>query len=248
MWEFKGEYTGGAKAYLQEKAKKEFKISIWVSIIMSIVGMIICLPVSEGNIGFILITVSSFLIIMPIMGSIFYVFEYKPKLRAQKGDIRITNDGFEFVSRGSRISVPFYKLAPIEYHDDFILLAKDIILQKDILIEGDWEELLAFLKRVEESLESEEPMYQIEETEAEFYVATVKSKRIYERFVNGVSWTTPVGVFEYYVTFELENGEEMEHKISQELYEILNEGQTGTLVLFNGNFFSFGDGEDVEEV
>jgi hypothetical protein len=53
-------------------------------------------------------------------------------------------------------------------------------------------------------------------------------------------------VFEYYVTFELENGEEMEHKISQELYEILNEGQTGTLVLFNGNFFSFGDGEDIE--
>ena len=108
------------------------------------------------------------------------------------------------------------------------------------------EELMAFLIKIEESEESGEEIFQINESEPEFFNATVKSKRIFERFVNGVSWAVPVGVFEYYVTFELENGEEMEHKISQELYEIFNEGQTGTLVLFNGNFFSFGDGEDVE--
>ena len=245
MWEFKGEYTGGAKAYLQEKAKKEFKISIWVSIIMSIVGMIICLPVCEGNIGFILITVSSFLIIMPIMGSIFYVFEYKPKLRAQKGDIRITNDGFEFVSRGSRISVPFYKLAPIEYHDDFIVFAKKIVIQENIMVEGDWEELMAFLKKIEESLETEDPIYQLDDPDTEFFNATVKSKRVFKRF-DGVQLVH--STFEYYATFILENGEEREYQLNQEIFEKIQEEQTGVLVLISGIFFSFGDGEDVEKV
>lgn len=246
MWEFKGEYTGGAKAYLQEKVKKELKIVI-LSIIASVIVYIpFIIYVSGEYTDVALIASFSVLFFVTVALALLYQFYYKKKLRSPKAAIKITNDGVEFLDNGFNSSIPFYKLTPIEYRDDFVLLPKKIVLQKDVLIEGDWEELMAFLKKIEESEERGEEIFQINETEPEFFNATVKSKRIYERFVNGVSWTTPVGVFEYYVTFELENGEEMEHKISQELYEIFNEGQTGTLVLFNGNFFSFGDGEDVE--
>ena len=44
-----------------------------------------------------------------------------------------------------------------------------------------FEKLKALLKKVEESLDTDEPMYQIEEPETEFFEATVKEKRIYEK-------------------------------------------------------------------
>ena len=52
--------------------------------------------------------------------------------------------------------------------------------------------------------------------------------------------------FEYFATFVLENGEEIEYQIGQEWYEKIGKEQTGTLVVVNGNFFGFGDGEYVE--
>ena len=52
--------------------------------------------------------------------------------------------------------------------------------------------------------------------------------------------------FEYFATFVLENGEELEYQIGQEWYEKIGKEQTGTLVVVNGNFFGFGDGEYVE--
>ena len=183
---------------------------------------------------------------MTVALALLYQFYYKKKLRSPKAAIKITNDGVEFLDAGFNRSIPFYKLTPIEYRDDFVLLPKKIVLQKDVLIEGDWEELMAFLKKIEESEERGEEIFQINETEPEFFNATVKSKRIFERFVNGVSWTTPVGVFEYYATFTLENGEEREYQLSQEVFENIREEQTGVLVLISGNFFSFGDGEDIE--
>ena len=112
-------------------------------------------------------------------------------------------------------------------------------------MQGDWEELKLLLKKVEESLETDNPMYQIEETEAQFFDATVKTKRIYKKFVGGVSVTTPVSIFQYFATFKLDNEEEVEYEIGQELYEKIAEGQIGTLVILNGNFFAFGDGEDI---
>ena len=58
MWEFKGEYTGGAKAYLQEKVKKELKIVI-LSIIASVIVYIPFLNLSI--VIFPLVTVISWL-------------------------------------------------------------------------------------------------------------------------------------------------------------------------------------------
>ena len=102
------------------------------------------------------------------------------------------------------------------------------------------------MKRVEEKMDTDEPVYQVDKPETEFLQATVKSKRIYEKFVGKVSVQSLVGVFEYFVTFALENGQETEYQIGQELYEKLQEGQAGMLVLVNGRFFDFGDGEEIE--
>ena len=82
--------------------------------------------------------------------------------------------------------------------------------------------------------------------ETEFFEATVKGKRIYEKFVHRVSMHVAEGVFQFFVTFQLENDEEMEFEIGQEWYEKLEKGQTGTLVLMGGNFFTFGDGEEMK--
>ena len=118
-----------------------------------------------------------------------------------------------------------------------------IILQKELLIEGAWEDLKLLLKKVEESLGTDTPMYQIEEPTTEFFDAIVKSKRIFKSFV-GVKMVH--SAFEYFATFALENGQEVEYEIGQELYEKIEQGEAGTLVLINGNFFSFGEGEDIE--
>lgn len=55
----------------------------------------------------------------------------------------------------------------------------------------------------------------------------------------------PMQVDEYYATFRLETGEEIEYKISEELFFTLVEGEEGTLVTVNGNFFDFGSGEEI---
>ena len=58
----------------------------------------------------------------------------------------------------------------------------------------------------------------------------------------------PAQVDEYYATFRLETGEEIEYKISEELFFTLTEGEEGTLVTVNGNFFDFGSGEEIAEM
>ena len=50
-----------------------------------------------------------------------------------------------------------------------------------------------------------------------------------------------------YATFLIENGETVEYPVWEELWQKLEENQEGTLVTVNGNFFDFGDGEEVEE-
>lgn len=49
------------------------------------------------------------------------------------------------------------------------------------------------------------------------------------------------------VIFLTDSGEELEFEIPQELFDKINEGQSGILVTVNGNFIDFGDGEDVAE-
>jgi hypothetical protein len=48
------------------------------------------------------------------------------------------------------------------------------------------------------------------------------------------------------VNFLLENGEEREYYVSKEIFDKVEEGQESTLVLLNGMFFYFGEGEEIE--
>lgn len=245
MWTFKGVYTGAAKEYIQEKKKKE--VTAWAlifSILIAVIFLLMAIFLGDGNITYIaIILCGGFCAI--ILVYIVLLIDYK---RAPKNKIEILNDGIQFIDRASGLtgSLPFYKIEPIEYHDEFIVLCNNIVLQKELLVQGDWEELKILLKRIEESLETDNPMYQIEEPETQFFEARVKEKRIYQKFITGVSVTTPVGLFQYFATFQLENDEEVEYEIGQQWYEKIEKEQTGQLVLVNGTFFSFGEGEDIE--
>lgn len=244
MWTFKGYYTGEAKECILKIKKKEARTWAWIGsvvIVFTCIILALVFNIEDTIIDTIFMICGSLLGIVIINLVLF--LEYK---RSPKNDIQILNDGIQFIESGSTRSVPFYKIAPIEYHDDFIVICNKLVLQKELLEQGDWEELKLLFKRVEESLETDNPMYQIEEPETQFFDAIVKSKRIYEQFVGGVSVTTPVGLFRYFTTFLLENGEEIECEISQEWYEKIVEDQSGVLVIISGNFFSFGEGENIE--
>jgi len=67
----------------------------------------------------------------------------------------------------------------------------------------------------------------------------------FESKVNGTKYVRHGSSF--FVTFLTDDGEEKEFKVSRELFDRLYEDQTGTLVTVNGNFFDFGDGEDMAE-
>ena len=56
----------------------------------------------------------------------------------------------------------------------------------------------------------------------------------------------PAQVDEYYATFRLETGEEVEYKIPEELFYTLQQEEEGVLVTVNGNFFDFGSGEEIQ--
>ena len=240
MWLFEGVYTGDAR-YRAQKIKKKESIILFVA--FSAIVLICCTLFSlldDSMMLRLLCLCGAFVGILITGLASFLYYKHVPKCK-----IEITNDGFHFVEGGFTRSLAFYKIAPIEYYDDFIVVCNRLVLQKQLLAQGDWEELKLLLKKVEESLDSDEPMYQIEEPEMQCFQATVKAKRIYEKFVNGVSWTAPVGVFQYFATFQLENGEVVEYEISQEIYREIKEGETGDLALINGKFFSFGDGEEL---
>lgn len=249
MWSFKGIYAGVAKAYIREKQKKEIVIYAIVILALALFESIfVAFALGAGNAVLWTILFFGVLLAMLAIGGLILFFAYR---KAPKCAIRINNDGFEVYAYGKWCPLPFYKITEINEYDDFIAIENlsrfKIALQKDLVVEGDWEELKVLLKKVEESLEMDEPMYQMDEPTTEYFEANVKSKRIYERFVNGVSWTTPVGQFQYFVTFALENGEEREYEVEPDTYEKVENGQTGLLVLVNGNFFAFGDGEEVEK-
>ena len=243
MWMFEGYHSGNAKEYILERQRKEFKtFSILCTIIVSIIYIIMAIAFAQEDIIFFWIAFSGWLITLLLV----YVVLYIVSKRKPKCKIEIRNDGFYIETENGQVSFAFYKLQDVCYFDDYITFNKDYVLEKALLVKGDWNELVALLKKVEASLDSDEPMYQIEEPETLFYEATVKEKRIFQKFVTGVSAVTPVGMFEYFILFDLGKNGEAEYEVSQEWYEKITEMQVGTLVIVNGRFFSFGDGEEIE--
>lgn len=243
MWRFQGKYTGEAKAYIQQKRKKETTIaSITFSVLCVLIIWILRIVLGGEDDVYTLICVVSGAFALLLLNAVLWI-NYK---REPQSKIEIDNDGFTVETVDGKVTFAIFSIEKIEYYENFIAINEKTVLQKELLIDGDWAELENFLKRVEENMDTEEPVYQIEEPQAEFFNATVKSKRIYEKFVGKVSVQALVGVFEYFVTFLLEDNREMEFQIGQALYEKLQEEQTGTLVLVNGQFFDFGDGEEIE--
>ena len=51
----------------------------------------------------------------------------------------------------------------------------------------------------------------------------------------------------YRVAFMTDEGKELVFEIPEEIHERISEGQHGNLITVNGNFFDFGDGEEIEE-
>ena len=79
----------------------------------------------------------------------------------------------------------------------------------------------------------------IELPPAEAVDATVLSKH-WEIAKNG----RRTGNVAFFITFATEDGE-AEHEVTKEMFDRLTEGDTGMLVTVEGNFFDFGDGEDI---
>lgn len=75
-----------------------------------------------------------------------------------------------------------------------------------------------------------------------FTQAKVLSKR--KDFYWKSNINIPKSQEDFYAVFLTENGEK-EFLIRADIYERIEEGQEGTLVTVNGNFFDFGDGEDI---
>ena len=75
--------------------------------------------------------------------------------------------------------------------------------------------------------------------------ARVVSKRMEEGY--GGSSKAPKYHLFFIVTFLTDRGETKEFSVSEETYQRLSEHQAGMLVTVDGNFFDFGDGEEVSD-
>ena len=245
MWVFEGEYTGEAKEYLKSRDRKS-KIIVSIACFGVMLACAIAMPLFliEFDWKQAVVIVVIILLLTVVVVIVIWLLPYE----GQRMRIEITNNDFKIsLNTWSSISFAFYKVDEIAYHDDFIVVNKNYVLQKDLLVEGTWEGVLDLLKKIEADFDSEDPMYQIEETKPEFIEATVKGKRIYKRFVAKVSWSALSSEYQYFITFALENGEELEFELGEDWYAKVEEGQTGTLVLMHGRFFSFGEGEEIQE-
>ncbi len=248
MWTFKGAYSGEARAYIKNKEKNQMQIAAWIfSVVIILIYTISSFFLMDGIVeSVIFVLASSAVTIAFALIPLFISYKREPE-----NEIEIKNDGFYVYNRDRAYSFAFYKIQTTEEYDGFIVVKTvgngETVLQKSLLLEGDWEALKIFLKKVEDSLETDDPVYQIEEPATEFLEATAKDKRIYENFVNGVSAVTPVGRFAYFVTFALENNEEIEFEVGREWFEKIEKGQSGTLLLINGGFYAFEDGQSADD-
>lgn len=92
-------------------------------------------------------------------------------------------------------------------------------------------------KKVEEEYEKE-PEY-------DFVKAKALKKRKEFYYVSNIN--IPRSQEDYFVTFLTQTGEEKEYPVGKDTYDEIQENQEGELVTVNGNFFYFGDGEEVAE-
>ena len=81
------------------------------------------------------------------------------------------------------------------------------------------------------------------EPEYEFHQARVVERK---KLVYYAGVKMPQQVVECKVSFCLENGEIITYQIRGDIFDKIEDNQQGTLVTVNGNFFDFGDGEDIE--
>ena len=73
--------------------------------------------------------------------------------------------------------------------------------------------------------------------------ARVVSKRMEESY--GGTPKMPRYKLMFIVTFLTDGGETKEFSVSEETYGRINEHQAGMLITIDGNFFDFGDGEEI---
>ena len=81
------------------------------------------------------------------------------------------------------------------------------------------------------------------EPEYEFHQAQVIERK---KLVYYAGVRMPQQVIECKITFRLENGETIIYQLREELFDKIEDNQRGTLVTVNGNFFDFGDGEEMQ--
>lgn len=74
--------------------------------------------------------------------------------------------------------------------------------------------------------------------------ASVVSRRCADEWSGNVK--VPTYHLGMYVTFIKKDGSKVEYAVSDEIYKKCIPGTVGMLVTINGQFFDFGDGEDVE--
>ena len=112
-----------------------------------------------------------------------------------------------------------------------IVVTIDIILT----VRKDKEKERLRRQKVEEEYEKE-PEY-------EFHQAQVIERK---KLVYYAGVRMPQQVIECKITFRLENGETIIYQLREELFDKIEDNQQGTLVTVNGNFFDFGDGEEMQ--
>ena len=66
--------------------------------------------------------------------------------RALNCDVGIKNDGFYYQEGGFIRSFAFYKIQEIEYYENCISVKPFVVLQRDLLVEGEWSEFITLLK------------------------------------------------------------------------------------------------------
>ncbi|MBQ2915694.1 MAG: DUF2500 family protein [Clostridia bacterium] len=99
-------------------------------------------------------------------------------------------------------------------------------------------------KKYEDSYENSdmsEDYSEVEDTPEFKAVGAVVLDKKAEMFSLGKSHSLKFTVY-----FLTDDGETVEMDVSQEVYGRLNKSQVGNLVTVNGNFFDFGDGEEIE--
>lgn len=111
-----------------------------------------------------------------------------------------------------------------------------------------WISIKTIISDIDDRKDRQKLLQQMEEPlelpPAEAIGARVIAK--YEEIAKGGSSHTPKHFISYCMTFLTDNGETVTYKVSQEIYLRYNEYDTATLVTVDGEFFYFGEGEDVE--